>query len=388
MKTSGNILHKTEREHNMNETIKKLVDELAVHAENFDRRADRMCNTFINKTEVSPLLLLNSPHPLMRETKAYNPLEIHFDSDKMLQNELRAALSVIISGSAAVPSVRANMGCGIVPALFGIKPELFVDKMPWIQSHLPKEAICEMTEEDIKITPEFRCALDHMEYFTSVLRGCGVRVYPVDIQGAFDTAHLVYGDDIYYQLYDDPEFVHHLLKLSVKAIKIAYDECKKRIDNSDKMIAHYNSIVMPEQNGAIKLSEDTSTLLSKPLICEFVIPYIREIFDYTGGGYIHYCGYNEHLYEAVINESGVRALNFGNPEKHNMESVLGDLSERGIFYYGAIPKKPDENNFDYFRRLQKASYNNGKYYLMLVFSCTESDAESTVDNFYNIKTEV
>ena len=366
----------------MNDSIERMICELSLWKNEYDRRAGVMCDAFLGRGDGKPLLLLSSGHAMQREIAGYNPKDIHFDSDKMLQNELRAALSVQVAGSAAVPSVRANMGCGIVPALFGVLPELFEDKMPWVQKHLTKEEISDMTVADIKITPEFRQALDHMEYFTQVLRGSGVRVYPVDIQGAFDTAHIVYGDDIFYQIYDDPEFVHHLLKLSTAAALLAFDECTKRIDGSDDMVAHYNALVMPASNGAIKLSEDTSTLISKAQIEEFVMPYIREIFDATGGGYIHYCGYNEHLYDAVIDESRAWAFNFGNPDKHDMEAVLRDMALREQFYYGPIPEKKGEARSDYFSRLIEASVmENGKSNLMLCYICRPEDAETVVAEF-------
>jgi hypothetical protein len=310
---------------------------------------------------------------MQREIPVYNMRQIHYDSEKMLVCELRSALSASAGGREAVPSVRSNMGCGIVPGLFGVMQELFDDKMPWVQHHMKKEEIAKMTLSDIKITPEFSAALGHMDYFSEKLRPSGMRLYPMDIQGAFDTAHLVLGDDIFYEMYDDPPFVHHLLELSAAAVCLAYDECLKRIDRAASEVTHYNSLALPRSTGGIKLSEDTSTLLSKDQIGEFVMPYIRKIFDRTGGGYIHYCGKNPHLYNAVINEPRVTAINFGNPEKHDMEQVLRDCAARGIFYYGSVPRNGSETAEEYFTRLVNAAHRDGRIYLLLQYGCTDAD---------------
>lgn len=356
--------------------IQQMTDTLASDRERYNASAALQCDTVSGRSLARQPLLLSSSHPMQSQIPAFTSKQIHYDSEKMLVNELRGALSVSAGGREAVPSVRANMGCGIVASLFGVMQELFDDKMPWVQKHMKKEQIAEMTVEDIKITPEFKAALDHMEYFAGMLRGSGVRIYPVDIQGAFDTAHLVLGDDIFYELYDDPPFVHHLLELCVHAVCLAQDECLKRIERSAAEVAHYNSLVLPRSRGGIKLSEDTSTLLSKEQIDTFVMPYIRKIFDYTGGGYIHYCGTNPHLYEAVINEPKVAAINFGNPEKHDMDKVLRDCAQRGIFYYGAPPKQNGESTEDYFSRLTKASCRDGRIYLLLQYGCAPAETGS------------
>ena len=40
-----------------------------------------------------------------------------------------------------------------------------------------------------------------------------LKLYHPDLQGPFDTAHLIYGSDIYPDLYDEPELIHALLSV-------------------------------------------------------------------------------------------------------------------------------------------------------------------------------
>ena len=71
----------------------------------------------------------------------FNLKEIHYDRQKMFANQFRVMMTAVYGGAHAVPSVRANMGCGIFPTLFGIKQELFEDKMPWVKQHLSKRGV-------------------------------------------------------------------------------------------------------------------------------------------------------------------------------------------------------------------------------------------------------
>jgi hypothetical protein len=225
-----------------------------------------------------------------KKLPAFNTKETHYDSEKMFMQGLREMLAAAYGGAEAVPSMRANMGCGIFPTLFGVKQQLFDDKMPWVREHLDKAALLKMGPEDLKLSDEFKAGLDHMAFMAERIACTGCLIFPMDLQGAFDTAHIVYGDTIFYDLFDDPGFVHHLLELSCEAIFMGMEACFKYIPGAEVKIAHYNGLVIPRAKGGIKISEDTSTLLSKAHIEEFVEPYINKILTHFGGGYVHYCG--------------------------------------------------------------------------------------------------
>lgn len=313
---------------------------------------------------------------------AYNTLETHFDGDKMFWSGLRDAALAARGGAHAVPSMRANMGCGIVATLLGVRQRLFADKMPWVTDHLDRATLARMEPDDLRIGEEMQAALAHMELMAARLGKSPCRVYPLDIQGAFDTAHIVYGDAILYDVYDDPPFVHHLLELCCHAIALAMDACLERIPGSDHLIAHYNGLAMPRDVGAIKLSEDTSTLLSADLIDAYVKPYMHRLLKRYGGGYIHYCGRNPHLFEVVMAEPLARGLNFGNPEMHDMDAVLRRCAAERKVYYGGVPQLSGENTVVWFRRALEASAAHGNRWLLLQHSCSESEVQATLEDWH------
>lgn len=370
----------------MNCDIERAVGILSQSKEQFERAARLQVAVWNGESLMTqPLLLACALGD--EESKKYpifNTKETHYDSKKMFASELRAMMEVACAGAQSVPSVRANMGCGIFPTLFGVKQELYEDKMPWVQEHLSKEHLRKMGPEDLKISDEFRAGLDHMAFMSERLKDTGCLVFPMDLQGAVDTAHLVYGDAIFYDLYDDPGFIHHLLDLSCEAIIMGMKECLEFMPGSEEQVAHYNSLVMPRSKGGIKISEDTSTLLSKDHIEEFVIPYMERILSYFGGGYIHYCGQNEHLFNTVMSSPMVSGLNFGNPDMHDMEYVLRRCRDMGKVYYGAIPKDRNESLVEYFTRLLIASSDGERSKLLLQYRCNKEERDKVLDTWATV----
>lgn len=374
----------------MDKTIQKAVDFLKERKDIFEQGAKRQMDLWNGKKpDRQPLLLSCSLDPDEDQSiPSYNTMLTHYDSEKMFISGLKEMLKTAYGGADGVPSIRANMGCGIFPTLFGIKQQLFEDKMPWVKDYISKEELLKMGPEDLKMGDEFKAGIEHMVYMAEWLEDTGCLVYPMDLQGPFDIAHIVYGDTIFYDLYDDPKFIHHLLELCCEAIKIGIEECFRVIPNSDNMIAHYNNLVLPRSVGGLKISEDTSTLLSKEQIEEFVAPYTNKILSYFGGGYIHYCGKNDHLYNEVMNNDLVHGINFGNPEKHDMVQVLNDCAGKGKIYYGGIPNDEGLPIEEYFKKYLKVSRSGDRSMLLLRYSCKKDDRNKVMDVWNRVNEEI
>lgn len=357
----------------MNEYIEKMKAFIADKKSGFDLGVARQTAVWKGKVPDSqPLLLACAPDKQWLDSiPDYNTKEAHFDTEKMVTCGFKSMLSTANGSRDAVPSIRANMGCGIFPTLFGLTQMLFDDKMPWMQEHLDKETILRMGPEDLKPGDEFKAALEHMVKMKELVDGTGAYVFPLDLQSPFGTAHLVYGDRLFYDLYDDPVFVHHLLDLSCECLIFGMTECLKVMNGSDKLIAHYNNLIIPREMGGLKISEDTATLISKDAIEEFVLPYQRKLLRHFGGGYVHYCGKNDRLLDALLDEPLVYGINFGNPEKHDMEAVLRRIAGAGKLYYGGINMLPQETHYDFFLRVLKSSQKDHLFKLLLQASAPD-----------------
>ncbi|MBE6884148.1 MAG: hypothetical protein E7487_06045 [Ruminococcaceae bacterium] len=315
----------------------ELLPMLREKAPRFQSNAQKQLAQWKGQKGICSLLLSVSHVPETALLPDYDLYEIHYDPEKMFVKELKNALTTAMAEGDAVPSVRANVGCGALCTLYGgLSQSFFSDKMPWLLKHLTLEQLEELTVENLEESPEFKAGLDQMRFMKEMLEGTGIEIYPMDLQGPIDMAHLLMGDEFFYALYDDPDLVHKVLELSLAAEIYGMEKCFEIIAPRD-YVCHYNNLVLPADK-PLKISEDTSTLLCENHLLEYMKPYTERLLSHFNGGYIHYCGDNKHLLQLVPTLSHNIGLNFGNPERHDPKMVLDMLAEKGLYYYGAFPQ--------------------------------------------------
>ena len=351
----------------------ELLPMLRERAGRFEQNAQKQLRQWKGEKGVASLLLSVGGLKEQQMLPNYDNYEIHYDLEKMFVSQLKPALGIALANGDAVPSVRANVGCGAVCTLLGgLKQNFYTDKMPWLQERLTTEQVMEMTEESIEESPEFKMGLEQMRYMKEMLKGTGIKVFPMDLQGPIDIAHLLLGDDFFYLLYDEPEVVHKTLQLAVAIDTYAMKKCFEIIQPED-YVCHYNCLVLPASS-PLKVSEDTSTLLSKDHLLEFMLPYTEQLLANFGGGYIHYCGDNQHLLKIAPTIKKSIGLNFGNPERHDPKSVLEDLGKAGMCYYGNFRGDPVET-------LKLARREDGRYNAFITYGCKVEDQAEVIDRF-------
>lgn len=367
----------------MNDKIRAALDEIQESKPKIEQAINDQIKVWLGQPVQEQPLLLHCPlsPDEMIDFPNHSLKDIHYDSQKNMEYHIPSMLSSVRGGAGAVPSARANMGCGIYAAWFGLVQDIYDDKMPWLTTHLEKDILKDMQADDLKLTREFKVGLEHMEYMANIFEGTGARIYPMDLQGPIDLAHLVYGDNFFYDLYDDVDFVKHLLDLCVEAINHGSKLCIDNIPSSDVVIPHYNEVVLPTKIGGIKTSEDTSTLLSGEHIRTYAMTSTNRVLAKNGGGYVHYCGKNDHLYDEVLTSDYVHGINFGNPEMHDIEEVLRRCADTGKILYSTVPRQESESWLHYFTRLLEASYKDGKFHLLLSANCPIEHRNQVLDDW-------
>ncbi|MCD6408561.1 hypothetical protein J7L87_05890 [bacterium] len=115
--------------------------------------------------------------------------------------------------------------------------------------------------------------------------------YP-DMQGPFNTAHIILGTEIFYKIYDEKERIFHLLQLI-----------------TDFMIRVYK--VLPEWIGeerifkwigrTKRIAECSCNLISKEVYKEIVKPFDIQLVNFHGEIAIHPCS-GKHVFEVTLEE--------------------------------------------------------------------------------------
>lgn len=285
----------------------------------------------------------------------FNLEEQFHDPYKMAYEQIRSMLPACQAKSALLPAKRANLGVGFIASIFGIEQRLFPDKMPWPQGHLSKEEIAALDPENFADEEEIAKAglIPHAERIYEVYGqtlGTTSYCFIPDTQGIFDLAHLVRGQDLFLDLFDDPGFVHHLMEVCLQAY-ISVSKYMKKVIGEPLSSGMHGGIYM--ENGGVRYCMDTSVLLSAEQVEEFEVPYLRRALSEFGGGWIHFCGYAPHLIDVLVEIPEVRGINpnYMETRPYDYDRDMGVMQRRGKFLLGAPFKSAAESTYDYFRRV-------------------------------------
>jgi hypothetical protein len=157
-----------------------------------------------------------------------------------------------------------------------------------------------------------------------------VYVYNPDLQGPFPLADMLWGSDIYTDIFDEPETVRAAIAFFADVI-IAF-------------LKKYHAIFPPFDaghgvewgllhRGAVIVRNDAAMNISGDMYREFVKPEDQRIIDAFGGG-IHFCGKGDHYIAHVSEIKGISTFNMSQPECNDMEVIYQNTIDKGIVIIG------------------------------------------------------
>jgi len=357
-------------------TLEQMLKKLASAPSKEDAKKRQMAVWKNEPVDRLPIIF-GVPTPELKDAPHYNLEECYNDKEKMLFEALYGMISIAESPGDGIPSIRANTGTGTLATTFGLDQRVFPDTLPWIESHLSKEELSAMEPsqfEDVTNLGIMPMVLEYQRYFTEKLDGPD-SVFLSDTQGPFDTAHLVRGHDLFTDMYDDPPFAHHVLELSTAVYIAATKTMKENLNEPYDEGPHGNGVYVA--NGAVRICEDSPVLLSPHLIDEFVVPYTDRALSAFGGGFIHYCGRNDHLFKTLAQVDAVHGFNFGMPEQEDMQMVMDELLDRGKVYYAAWTRQQGETLDDYFSRIMQTLH--GRRESLILCPCLLPEEQANAD---------
>ena len=351
----------------MNREIKKLLKIVEEKKRIDPQGKGKIADVLENKNiDILPLIFWR-PQNISVPGSTYDMEEQFYDKEKMLYGHLEEIAGCAQNAFDAPLCLRPNFGTIFIPAMFGLKYELPRDTFAWITSHLTKDEIKKFKIPHLSEVDIMKRAIEYLQFFKEELPEW-IYVYLPDTLGPFEIAHAVYGDNIFYDLYDDSKFVHHLLSLCTD-MYIQVTEKLKEVLGEKKTICYHGHALsrgIYMRNGGTRISEDSATLISPKHIDEFVIPYDKRALNAFGGGFIHFCGKNDYLLESFLKLDEVRAVHLGNSEMYCFDTTMQKFIDYEKCYFGLWPKIEEENLDEYINRIKGAT-GGGKRGLLLHF---------------------
>jgi len=304
------------------------------------------------KPDKWPIVMVGPLTPEQEAIPEANFKEAFCDPDRMMCVQVRGACAMANARSDSVPSARGNYGTGVLLSCVGLEQEVFPDKMPWLKEHLTREQVARLDPASIAPRGTFKRGLQFMRRYGEIM-GNRLPLYCMDTQGPFDLAHLILGDDLFYAMHDDAPLVHHLMEFCLE-LGIRTHEWMKAIAGEPLNRIHHCNVIYAENMG-IRVCEDTTAIVGPDAIREFAMPYTRRLVQHFGGAWIHYCGRNDALTEAIMQIPEVRGINFGHipghEHDHHFETEMKRCARYKKVYYGAWPMLPGETGRGHLKRM-------------------------------------
>ena len=298
-------------------------------------------------------LILISPKLLpLYDTDGYAE---RFDNpQKMWESEMRRTAGAASWLTDGIPTVRSNLGTVFIPAIAGQNYQIQDSQMPWPGEPLLLEKIRSARNIDIAHTDMMKRA----EAFYRIHQNrhqTEAYAYLPDTQGVFDLAHLLYGDEIFYDLGDPQKtpIVHEILDICLDLYIQVTRHIKNLINEpaTEMIHGHGTGQGIYFSCAGTRISEDTATLLSPTMIEEFVLPYVEKAAQPFGGAFFHFCGKHEFFLSRLCQMDCVQAIDLGNPEMYDTRKLLELCAKTDTVLYSKLMQEEGENWETYTRRI-------------------------------------
>ncbi len=258
------------------------------------------------------------------------------DYELMLQAQLKNVSDYLnMSGKNLV--IRANYGTGILSSVFGA--EIFT--VPRELNTLPTTRAFDDTDKIQEILDKGRPDLytgfgrkvfEFGEFTKEVFSKYPkiskyVEVYHPDVQGPLDICELMWGSEMFYSMYDDPDMVHDVLQLITDTYTDFLKKWYEIYPSNSEMNSHWGIM---RHRGTILIRNDSAMNLSPDFYEEFAAPYDGELLKRFDGGAVHFCGRGDHYIEILSKLPQLYAINMSQPHLNDMEKIYQNTVDKGI----------------------------------------------------------
>ena len=289
---------------------------------------------YLNFNEKDATLLADKDWPSYPYNDAFD------DPAKMLLSQLTLVLKHIQLRDYHALNIRCNYGTVILPSVFGAKYSLTENSMPWSAHYESREEIKELIARGI---PDLETGLgkkcfETAEFYKKTLAAYpklkkAISIYHPDLQSTFDVAHLLWGHDLMYAMYDCPELVHESLSLITKTYAEFMRRWQKITGEGNDHSTHWGYYM----KGGIFLRDDSAVMISPAQYDEFVKPYDQELLN-EFGGCIHFCGKGDTFIKSMTESKNLSGINTSQPDLNNMDVMRKYCSANKVVLVGLLEK--------------------------------------------------
>ncbi|MBL8028227.1 MAG: hypothetical protein JNL74_17520 [Fibrobacteres bacterium] len=268
--------------------------------ERFEILRSKYRRFYEDPANAEPLFIVNTP------VKCATWEERLASPEKMLEGELLAMKAHNDMGDDHLPTVRVQFGTAQVASAFGSEIFYPENSLPAAKTH-PLHKIEDVYS--IKMPALDAGLFSKVTEFTKYYRKhipAGVSIQLPDLQSPFNTAHLIRGDELFMDFYDNPDAVVKLLDIVTDYMIELVPHLKKEIGEEGDWFHDWGGL----WKGSARISNCSMQMISPDFYCEHVLPRDVRLMKAIGGGRMHYCGRTGEVIKSFFKNSEIHALDF------------------------------------------------------------------------------
>ena len=248
----------------------------------------------------------------------------------MLEDGLAAAQTHRRTGDDRLPTLRVELGTGVVASAFGIEVLVKNDSLP-CAAEAPARSLADilaLPEPDLAsgILPRL---LAFAEAMVKELPD-GYALQLPDTQGVFNTAHLVRGNDILTDFYDEPDLLGQLFARISGAMARIIPEIARRVSPAPAGWFYDWGALW---RGTARISNCSMEMISPDFYRQHVRAHDVRLLDALGGGRVHYCGSHTDVLMDFARLPGISGLDFPF-ERHDFRRVVAEAPAETVLMVG------------------------------------------------------
>lgn len=280
-----------------------------------------------------PMIIVNTPtlnEPSLGERLA-DPLV-------MLRAELDMLRSHLEIQDDRVPSVRVQFGTAQVAAAFGCRMHVPENSLPAAGDHV---LTCAEDVRRLNLPALDAGWYGKLAEWTELWKANlpeGVHIQHPDIQSAFNSAHLIRGNDILTDFYDQPELVDLLLDRVTDFMLAITRHVKAMISNDPEWFFDWGAL----WKGGARISNCSMQMISPALYREHVLPRDIRFLKGMGGGRMHYCGITGDVIDDFLKAPFVTGLDV-DFKRHDFFALCEQAPKRIVLMPTFAQGSPDLN---------------------------------------------
>lgn len=153
-----------------------------------------------------------------------------------------------------------------------------------------------------------------------------VEIYHPDLQGPLDICELMWGEDLFYAMYDEPELVAAVMQLITDTYMRFMERWQALVPPRDDICCHWDNVM---HRGQIVLRNDSAMNLSPEFYDTFARAFDSQLME-RYGGVIHFCGRGDHYIHLLKTIPNIYGVNMSQPHLNDMATIYQNTVDCGI----------------------------------------------------------